>query len=130
MVKRLWKGTSGQALVEFALILPVFLLILLGITEFGRIYAAQLTVSHAAREGARLAVVGAPDATITQRVQESSPQLDASKLTISITPTQPRTRGEQVTVQVSYPVEIYAPLIRDMLGNPFIVQGQSTMRME
>ena len=43
----------GQGLVEFALILPVFLLILLGMIEFGFIFTHDLTVEYATREGAR-----------------------------------------------------------------------------
>ncbi len=44
---------SGQALVEFALIVPVFLLLLLGLLEFGFIFDHAMTVSYATREGAR-----------------------------------------------------------------------------
>ena len=42
----------GQALVEFAMVLPVFLLTVLGILEFGWIVHTYNTVSHAAQEGA------------------------------------------------------------------------------
>jgi len=47
----------GQALVEFALLLPVVMLLLLGIVEFGRAWQAKQTLTDAAREGARIAVV-------------------------------------------------------------------------
>jgi hypothetical protein len=49
---------KGQTLVEFALILPILLLILFIIIESGRIFQAYITVQHAAREGARYAVTG------------------------------------------------------------------------
>ena len=45
---------SGQALVEFALIVPLFLLLLLGLLEFGFIFDHAMTVSYATREGARV----------------------------------------------------------------------------
>lgn len=48
----------GQALVEFALLLPLVMLILVGIVEFGRAWQAKQTLTDAAREGARAAVVG------------------------------------------------------------------------
>ncbi len=48
----------GQTIVEFALMLPVFLLMLYGIIEFSRYMQAYLTVQHAAREGARYAITG------------------------------------------------------------------------
>ena len=47
----------GQSLVEFALVLPVLLLLLLGILEFGWLFNGQITLTSAAREGARTAVV-------------------------------------------------------------------------
>jgi len=50
-------NTKGQSLVEFALILPVLMLIILGIVEFGWLLNGQITLTNAAREGARTAVV-------------------------------------------------------------------------
>ncbi len=51
---------KGQGLTEFALILPILLLLLLGIIEGGRIIWAYITVQNAAREAARYAVTGQP----------------------------------------------------------------------
>jgi len=47
------RGERGQSLVEFALIVPVFMLILLGILEFGFAFDHAMTVNYATREGAR-----------------------------------------------------------------------------
>ena len=52
------KGRLGQTLIEFALILPVLLLLLFGIIEFGAAFHAWLTLEHAAREAARYAATG------------------------------------------------------------------------
>jgi Flp pilus assembly protein TadG len=52
----------GQSMVEFALVLPVFILILVGIFDFGRAIFAYHTLANASREGARQAVV---DQTLT-----------------------------------------------------------------
>ena len=53
-----WRGRSeGQALVEFALVLPILILLLVGIFDFGRAVYAFNTVNNAAREGVRLAIV-------------------------------------------------------------------------
>ena len=54
----------GQALVEFALLLPLVMLLLIGIIEFGRAWQAKQTITDAAREGARLAVVGNDSYTV------------------------------------------------------------------
>ena len=54
---RMVRGEQGQALVEVALVLPVLLILMLGILEFGRAWYTKQVVTDAAREGARLAVV-------------------------------------------------------------------------
>ncbi len=51
------RDRRGQSMVEFALVLPIFVLILVGIFDFGRGIYAFNTISNAAREGARLAIV-------------------------------------------------------------------------
>ncbi|MFB0537574.1 MAG: TadE/TadG family type IV pilus assembly protein [Anaerolineae bacterium] len=60
---------KGQGLVEFALILPLLLMMFFGIVEFGRIFQAYVTVQHAAREAARYAVTGRGGATPVARVR-------------------------------------------------------------
>jgi hypothetical protein len=46
---------DGQSLVEFALVLPLLLVLLLGIADFGRVFAAGITIEAAARDGAEAA---------------------------------------------------------------------------
>ena len=64
--------TRGQGLVEFALVAPVFLLILLAIFDFGRGIFAYTSVSNAAREGARLAIVNQDKTLILSRIRSQS----------------------------------------------------------
>lgn len=64
-----WRGRSrrrgrGQALVEFALVLPVFLLIIFGVVDFGRAVYGFNTIGNAARAGGRVAIVSQTPATI------------------------------------------------------------------
>lgn len=56
MMKRL-KNEKGQAMVEFALLLPILLILLLGIIDFGWLFYNQLALNNSCREGARFAVV-------------------------------------------------------------------------
>lgn len=51
------RNRSGQALVEFALTVPILLFLVVGIIEFGRLMSAQQTITDTAREAARRAVV-------------------------------------------------------------------------
>lgn len=131
---RFRKTEGGQALVEMALVLPILLLLVFGIVEFGRILNAKLIVSNASREGARYAAVSgiiATDTQITDVVNNSAPSLDGTQLTVNISPIQSlRIRGTAVAVQVYYPVNIIAPVISVFTGNPYIVKAQTTMRVE
>ena len=81
--KSLIKDKKGQSLIEFALVLPILLLVLLGIIEFGRIIMAVNVLNQAAREGARVGAVTPESADssfyykIQDRVQEF---IDAANL--------------------------------------------------
>lgn len=52
---------GGAALIEFAIMMPLLLLILFGIVEFGWLFSQNLDVRHGAREGARIAAVNFPE---------------------------------------------------------------------
>lgn len=131
---RFRKTEWGQAMVEMALVLPILILIIFGITEFGRIFSAKLTVTNASREGARYAAVNGTAVTDTQIsdvVKNYAPSLDPVKIDPRVSPGQSfRTRGTAVTVSVYYPVEIVAPVISVITGNPYMVTVQTTMRVE
>lgn len=51
------RETRGQALVEFALVVPIFIIVLVGLFDVGRAVWNYSTVANAAREAARVAVV-------------------------------------------------------------------------
>jgi Flp pilus assembly protein TadG len=56
-IRNLAKRTAGQSFVEFALILPVFLILVMGILDMARAFSALQMVTNAAREGARVGVM-------------------------------------------------------------------------
>jgi len=129
---KLRKGKKGQALVEFALVLPLLLLLLMVIFEFGNIFYSYLLITAASREGARMGVVGHNDTEITQRVQEICSTLDAAQLTLQIVPenTANRYRGVPLQVEVDYDVSLLTPMLSTFLPNPFSLQARSVMRIE
>ena len=71
-------GRRGQALVEFALILPVLLVILLGTVDAGRLIFAYNSVANAAREGGRTAIINQTPAEVRQRAAEQATVLGMS----------------------------------------------------
>ena len=86
-IRTILKKRRGQAMVEFALILPVFILILLGIMEFGLVFHQYLVVTAASREGARVAALGGTDAETRTIVNNSAASVNTGQLTTTITPT-------------------------------------------
>lgn len=135
------KSSDGQALVEFALILPIMILILFGIIEFGRVFSAQLLVTNGARDGARIAAVGATDLQVEAAAKTGTAYLDPAKVDIDIkpevAPDEKRNRGDYVTVEVSYPVTLYIPIISDIIKTPSeenppvrVVNSKLVMRVE
>ncbi|MDH7576899.1 MAG: pilus assembly protein [Bacillota bacterium] len=124
-------GTRGQALLELALILPVLLLLVFGIIEFGRVFHGYLVVTQAAREGARVGVVGGTDEEIGTTVEQVAASLDASRLQINVDPPEGmRVRGESLRVEVNYSVPLVVPLIAELAPNPFPLTAAATMRVE
>jgi hypothetical protein len=70
------EGRRGQSLVEFALVLPILLILLLGILDFGRAIFAYNSVSNGASSGARVAVVNQDIDVITAAVEGEAFGLD------------------------------------------------------
>ena len=123
--------SRGQALVEVALVLPLILMILLGIMEFGRAFNAYLTLQHAAREGARLGVTGAGDNAIIDRIKEVAVTLDPDRLVIAISPQEgARTRGDVLEVDLQYNFSFLVPLVMDIVGEQIQLQSSLKMRVE
>ena len=98
----------GQTMVEFAIILPLLLLLLLGILQLGVVFNNYVTLTDAVRAGARQGAVGRsvadPVGSAVSRVRTSAAGLDQAKLSVSVT--SPWTQGSNVTVTASYPYNI------------------------
>lgn len=122
----------GQALVETALVLPVILLLLMAIIDFGLLFNNYIVLSNASREGARQAAVGATDAQIVATIDSLTGTLDDSKRSVSISPALSlRKHGVQVTVTVHYESELVTPVIRVFFpGGKADLNVQTVMRVE
>ena len=82
-VRRSWRE-RGQSLVEFAIVLPVFLVIAFGIFDFGMAFDESLTISNAAREGARYGVTDTSTTNIASRVRTTAGRLNDSNLAVTV----------------------------------------------
>lgn len=100
------KSERGATAVEFAIILPLLLMLVFGITEFGRAYQARLTVTHAAREGVRVLAVTDDQPAAEAAALAAATGIDQTDVTITATPC---FAGLPATVEVAYPVTIEVP---------------------
>jgi len=120
---------NGQAMVEFAMVLPILLLIMFAVVEFGMAFWTYQQVSAAASEGARRAIVSRSysdcNARVQTAVQNASPKLNAGSMNVSTVSTW--TPGDPVTVTVTYPENITILGITMYSAN---LTGRRTMRVE
>ena len=100
----------GQTFVEFALALPVLLVLLFGIIQFGIAFHSYITITDATRAGARKAAVSASlpasqrTGAVVTAVRNSAQNLDQAKLAASVSSSW--APGADVTVTATYPYEI------------------------
>ncbi|MFT5530457.1 MAG: Flp pilus assembly protein TadG [Candidatus Poriferisodalaceae bacterium] len=116
-------SADGQATVEFALVLPLVLLVLLSIVQVGLVGRDRVLNVHAARAGARAAAVDAGPAAVREAVIVAS-GLDPGRVTV-----QQSSSGSTVTVTVSYRSATDVPLVGAMVGD-VLMDASVTMRRE
>lgn len=119
------RGERGQSLVEFVLVVPVLLLLLAGIFDFGRHFFTRLTLRHAVAEAARFAVTGNqlidPDSgqpmtraeSIVQVIVDKAGDLNVDVTGIRITPPDGGAPGDVVQISATYrDYFMMAPVLR------------------
>jgi len=136
-------GRRGQAAVEFALIVPVFLVFLFSITEFGRAYVNVHVLHDGAREGARIGTL--PDSTEAD-VQEAVDLflnnaglggLWSTDVTVSDNQGVERAggladaqNGDRVEVTVNYDYEVLSGTLLPWFQGTVVLHGRSVFRHE
>jgi Flp pilus assembly protein TadG len=102
------RGDSGAAAVEFALVLPLLLLLVVGMLDFGMTYNHWISLTNLAHEGARLAAVG-PATAGDVKTLAASYGLDPAKVTAAVASATSGSLGKYWTVTVTYPYELTIP---------------------
>jgi Flp pilus assembly protein TadG len=148
---------NGQTLVEFALVLPVFFVLLFGFMDLGIMFFVNLTMQHAVREGTRYAITGQSEGTdrrsaMIQKIKDSSyglydknlhdpkdPVINViipSKVTYTNYSGTPQTgnpgnSGDVVVVSLTYTWPLLTPILRPFFsGGQYTFTVKSTMRNE
>jgi len=126
---------SGQTLVEFALILPILLIGLVGIFDAGRLIYTQNTISNASREGVRLAIVNQNEAAVQAHARAAMHAIDPTAasfapLAFAGPACSPAVKlGCKVTVVITYPWRAITPVIGNIIG-PISLRAATTMPVE
>ena len=130
------RNEAGAALVEFVLVLPLLLVLLLGMLDLGKAFNYWIDETHLAHEGARFAAVNknpGPGASLQESIkaQADTPELqDALEVCISFPGANGAVVGEPVEVKVTS-TYTFLGFIADRLGGPdATILGTSTMRLE
>ncbi len=126
------RRTPGQALVEFALVLPVLLVILMGLFDFGRAVYAYTTVSNSAREALRVAIVDQNAAKVVAEGKQAAMGLPPSSVNVVFT-----TPGCTGTVLIGCPAQVtvdhqwqaITPIIGQIVG-PITLSTTTEMPIE
>lgn len=121
------RGERGQDLIEFALLLPLLLFLVLGIIDFSLVFFSYNTISNAAREGARYGIIDDDVGAMETATRALTTGLDPGRLTVIPTACN---GADQLTVTVHYSV----PLVTGtyLIGGDGTIQlsTASTMRCE
>lgn len=120
-------------MVEFAIVAPVLLLLILGMIEYGRLVMVQQVITNATREGARNAVLdGATTSSVTTVVTDFLTASRVSGAIVTVTPNPPSNAafGDPVTVSVQVPFSQVSWLPTPMFLSSTTLSATTVMRRE
>jgi Flp pilus assembly protein TadG len=127
------RNRRGAAVVEFAVVSPVFFLLVFGMIEYGRLVMVQQLLTNAAREGARVGVLdNSTAAEVTAAVNTYLNSANITSATITCNPSTPSsaTYGQPVTVTVTIPFSQVSWLPSPMFLGGTTMTAQAAMRRE
>ena len=123
------RSEKGQAMVEFALVVPLLVMLLFGIIDFGRIFHTYLAIDHASREAARVASIGESDATIVSTAVTNAASVSLKSGQVSVSPGGTKSSGSDVTITITYPISFLTPVVSSITG-PITLSSSTVMRVE
>jgi len=118
----------GSAVVEFALVLPLLLVITLALVQVGLLARDRLLVEAASRAGAREAAVTADEGAVRDAAIGAGPGLDPALVTVTVS--RAGSRGDPVTVDVAYDMPVRVPFVDWLFGSSIALEASATDRQE
>jgi Flp pilus assembly protein TadG len=138
MTGLLRRSARGQSLVEFAMVFPVFILILIGLFDLGRAVFAFNTLSNASRESARVAIVNQTESDVEAEAMKQGVSLGLTPGEVTVaylghdgtgTCSAPYGVGCRASVTVQYTFVAATPVIGQLIG-PFTMTSTTEMPVE
>ena len=118
----------GSAAVEFALLLPILLMVLLALVQVGVLARDSLLLTQASRAGAREAAVQSSTGAVERAVREAAAGLASERLSVDVA--WGGTRGAPVTVSVGYEAPVASLLAGWLMPESVSLSSSATMRQE
>ena len=113
----------GAVAVEFAILLPLLLMLVLGTIEFGRAYNVQITLTNAARDGVRVMAITNVAADAKAAAKNAAASVSTSIATSDVTlSTTTCSTGSQVTLTITYSLSTITGI-----AGPFAMTGKGVM---
>ena len=122
------RSERATAAVEFALVLPLVLVVALALVQTGLLVRDRLLVEAAARPGARAAAVQEDAEAIRSAALAAAPSLEGSAVALTVTRT--GVRGEPVTVSLRYLASVRVPFVDWLFGDAVGMMTSTTARQE
>lgn len=120
----------GAAAVEFAILLPILVMLVMGIIEFGRAYNTQISLTHAARESVRVMAISNNPTSAKQAAVNATVSLRPVLRTsdVAVTTTNPASAGAcaagaNATVTITYSLSTMTGI-----AGPFALTGKGVMQ--
>ncbi len=123
---------KGQSSIEFILLLPLLVIIILIVTQLGYLVYIQNTLEQAAREGTRIISTTNSNSKAYKQIFNICQSLNRDRISIDITPagSGERAVGETVRLTVNYHYSGLGDFLDIITGKDFFIKGSSMMRME
>ena len=121
------RSDRGSAAVEFALVLPLLLVLVLAVVQVGLFVRDDLVIVGSARAGARQAAVSSDDASVRAAVEQDAPGLDPNGIDVAISRTQ---RGGPATVSVTYAAPQVVPFVGWLFPSAVTLHATAVVRQE
>lgn len=123
---------DGQAMVEFALVLPILIFLIAGIIDFGWIFGNQLLVNNACREAARYNAIhyNVDQMTIANATVKAEEIIESRAPTLKSNNVNVSKSNESITVYLESDIFVITPFLSAIVGDTFTLESTCTMKLE